>query len=189
MSDDVLVVTRQGQLAELWAVPSWRVTAYLALSVLLGALGGILWSWLTPLPTYLVGDNMIATITERGNTTIVASDVAFAFITGIIGLLLGALGWAALHRLGWVVVVVPLLASLAASLVAWRMGLLVGQSGFAERLASAEAGDVVQIDLALRSASAVIVGPFSAITPIMLMAAFWPEPALERPSEQRAPSD
>lgn len=189
MSDDVLVVTRQGQLAELWSVTSWRVVAYLALSVVLGALGGIMWSWVAPLPTYLVGDDMVATITERGNTAIIGSDVTFAAITAVIGLVLGALGWMFLHRQGWLVVVMPLVASFAASLVAWRVGLLVGESGFVERLAGAQAGDVVQIDLALRSVSALIVGPFFAITPVMLMAAFWPEAAVDRPDDQKVTSD
>lgn len=189
MSDDVLVVTRKGQLAELWDVTAWRVTAQMLLALVAGVLGGFLWSWLTPLPTFLVGDDMIATITERGNTTVVASDVTFSLITGAIGLMLGALAWMILHRQGWVVIVVPLVASFAASLVAWRVGLLVGQAGFSERLASAEAGDVVPIDLALRSLSALIVGPFFAITPIMLMAAFWPEPRVDRAPEPQALTD
>ena len=40
-------------------------------------------------------------------------------------------------------------------------------------------GDVVQMDLQLRSLSALLVGPFAAITPIMLLSAFWPEPREE----------
>lgn len=180
MSEDVLVVTRQGQLAELWGVTAWRVIGYLVLAVVLGGVGGLLWAWLTPLPTYLVGDDLTATITERGSTSIVASDVTFTVITGLIGFLLGVVGWLILHRKGWVVVSVPLIAALGAALVAWQLGLLVGEGGFVERLARAQAGDVVRIDLALRSVSALLVAPFSAITPIMLLAAFWPEPRMER---------
>ena len=34
-----------------------------------------------------------------------------------------------------------------------------------------------------------IVGPFFAITPVMLMAAFWPEAAVDRPDDQKVTSD
>ncbi|NHB86019.1 hypothetical protein G7085_19780 [Tessaracoccus sp. HDW20] len=53
-------------------------------------------------------------------------------------------------------------------------------SGFEERLAAAAAGDLVQVDLQLRALSALIVGPFAAVTPIMLLSAFWPEPRSEQ---------
>ncbi|WP_353081548.1 hypothetical protein [Tessaracoccus lapidicaptus] len=189
MSDDVLVVTRQRQLAELWGVTAWRVVANVLVAVVLGVVGGLLWSWATPLPSYVVGDDMTATITERGNTSIVVTDVAYTFITGAVGLVLGVLGWLSLYRKGWVVIVAPLLASLAAAVVTWRVGLLVTEGGFVERLARAQAGDVVHVDLALRSASALLVAPFAAITPIMLLAAFWPEPRVDRGDAPRDSSD
>ena len=50
---------------------------------------------------------MTAVINERAHTSIVAADVVFTFITGAVGLLLGAVGWVILHRQGWVVIVVP----------------------------------------------------------------------------------
>ena len=176
MSDEVLIVSRQGQLAELWARPSWRVAVYFALSVVLGAVGGLLWSALTPLSSYTVRADMRAYISERGQTQIVAADVVFTIIVGVIGLLIGAIGWMALNKRGWLVTFVPLVAALAAALMAWRLGLVVGQSGFTQRLASASPGDVVSVDLQLRSLAALLVAPFAAVTPVMLLAAFWPEP-------------
>jgi len=184
MTDDVLVLSRKGQLAELWDSTAWRVALYLAASVALGVAAGLLWSALAPLPAYTINDDMTAVINERAHTSIVAADVAFTFITGVVGLLLGAVGWVILHRQGWVVIVVPLVGALACALTAWQVGLLVGESGFVDRLATAQAGDVVRVDLALRALSALLAAPFAAITPIMLMAAFWPEPRVERPAEE-----
>ncbi|HHT14195.1 MAG TPA: hypothetical protein GX013_13680, partial [Propionibacterium sp.] len=45
-------------------------------------------------------------------------------------------------------------------------------------------GDVVAVDLSLRSMAALMVAPFLAITPVMLLAAFWPEPADEQEIEE-----
>ncbi|MHA6524937.1 hypothetical protein [Tessaracoccus sp. G1721] len=184
MSDDVLIISRKGQLTELWDSTAWRVALYLLASVALGVVAGLLWSWLAPLPAYTINDDMTAVINERAHTSIVAADVAFTFITGAVGLVLGAVGWVILHRQGWVVIAVPLIGSLACALTAWQVGLLVGESGFVDRLAGAQAGDVVRVDLMLRALSALLVAPFAAITPIMLMAAFWPEPRVERPEEE-----
>lgn len=189
MADDVLVITRKGQVAELWATTSWRVAGYLVACLVVGALGGLLWSAVTPLATYTIRDDLVASISERGQADIVAADVTFSLITAAVGLACGIAGWLTLYRRGWRVIVVPLVAALAASVVTWQVGLLVGQGGFAERLAQAAPGDVVGIDLQLRSLSALIVGPFAAITPIMLLAAFWPEPRRERDGEQGQGSD
>ncbi len=90
-----------------------------------------------------------------------------------------------LFRRGWWVVGVPVLAALGASAIAWWLGTIVGNNGFAARMAEAAVGDVVQMDLQLRSLSALLVGPFAAITPIMLLSAFWPEPR----AGQKAPAE
>lgn len=78
-----------------------------------------------------------------------------------------------------------MLAALGASAITWWLGTIVGNNGFAPRMAEAAVGDVVQMDLYLRSLSALLVGPFAAITPIMLLSAFWPEPR----AGHRAPAE
>lgn len=175
MADDVLMISRKGQLAELWAGAGWKVGCYLVGCLLLGAVGGLAWSALTPLASYTIRDDLVASISERGQTQIVAADVVFSQIMAVLGLVCGVAGWLVLHRVGWRVIVAPLLGSSLAGAIAWQVGLLVGQGGFAQRLAAASPGDVVTIDLQLRSLSALLVAPFAAITPIMLLAAFWPE--------------
>lgn len=186
MNEDVLHVPPQSHLADLRSRPSWRALVYVVGCLVVGLVGGLLWSTLTPLSSYTIREGNVASITERGQAAVVAADVVFVIITAILGLLIGIVGWAVLHRYGWLVTFLPALAALAAALVAWRMGLTVGQGGFSERLAAASVGDVVQIDLQLRAMSALVVAPFAAVTPVMLLAAFWPEPGDGQPAEQVA---
>jgi len=63
-----------------------------------------------------------------------------------------------------------------AGVLAWQVGLLVSPNNFAERLAGAVGGDLIPVDLQLRATAALLVAPFAAITPVMLLAAFAPEP-------------
>lgn len=186
MTEELLTISRRRRLSELWESTAWRVLLYCLAALALGVIAGLLWSWLTPLPAFTINDDMTASMEERSQTMIVAADVTFTVLTGVLGLVLGAVGWVLLHPRGWVVIGVPVLAALAAALTAWQTGLLVGESGFVDRLAAAQAGDVVRVDLALRSMSALLVAPFAAITPIMLMSAFWPEPRVDRPTGEPA---
>ena len=94
---------------------------------------------------------------------------------GLVGLLTGVVAWLRFRDLGWLVCVHALLGGAVAALIVWQLGLLVSPNNFDQRLAAASAGDVVPIDLALHSLTALLVGPFGAITPIMLFAAFWPD--------------
>lgn len=179
MSEPALAPAPHGQLAELWGRTLWRVVVFTAACILTGAIGALIWAEVTPLSEYTVEKDLSASMTERALAGIVAPDATFALITGVIGLLVGIAGWFMLYRRGWVVTVVPIIAALFASLMAWRLGTIVGVTGFADRIAAASPGDVVQVDLELRSLSALLIGPFAAITPIMLLAAFWPEPREE----------
>ena len=159
------------------------VALYLGGAAVLAALGGLLWAKATPIASYTVLEGLAASISERSQATIVAADATFSLITGVLGLVIGIVGWLVLFRRGWWVVGVPVLAALGASAITWWLGTIVGNNGFAARMAEAAVGDVVQMDLQLRSLSALLVGPFAAITPIMLLSAFWPEPR----AGQRAP--
>ena len=181
MSTEVLLLTRRGRVAELLDRPLWRTLVFLAGAVIAGAVGGLLWSAVTPRSTYTIRDDLAASITERGHAAVVASDVMFAVITGVLGIIIGIVGWAVLQRRGVLVTFVPPIAAFAAALMAWRLGTGVGEGNFAEQVAVARPGDVVSIDLTLRSMSALLVAPLAAVTPVMLLAAFWPEPRGDQP--------
>ncbi|WGT45995.1 hypothetical protein [Tessaracoccus lacteus] len=177
-SEEIVTAPRNpGQLALPWDRTLWRLIVYIAGSVVLGAAAGLLWSAVTPRASYTVLEDLSASISERGQAEIVAADVTFTFITAVLGLLVGVIGWLMLHRRGWWVIVATLVAAIASSVMAWRFGVSVGPHDFVERLASAGAGDVVEVDLTLRSMSALLIAPFAAIIPIMLLSAFWPEAA------------
>ncbi len=165
--------------------PRWSVSLFLLAAVLLGALAAPAWAWLAYRPGYEVRDDLTATISERGLAEVFASDALFAFVTAGLGVMVGVAGWLLFHRLGWWVALLTVAGAGLTSLAVWRVGLLIGQQGFAERIAGAGAGDVVPVDLALHALSALMVGAFTAITVVMLFAAFWPEPkdAAERDDE------
>jgi hypothetical protein len=165
------------------------VALYLGGAAVLAALGGLLWAKATPIASYTVLEGLAASISERSQATIVAADATFSLITGVLGLVIGIVGWLVLFRRGWWVVGVPVLAALGASAITWWLGTIVGNNGFAARMAEAAVGDVVQMDLQLRSLSALLVGPFAAITPIMLLSAFWPEPRGGRGAPARPQAD
>lgn len=174
--DEIQVAREPGQVAALWGRTSWRVLIYVAGCIVLGALAGLLWAAVTPRASYTVQEDLSALISERGQSMVAAADVTFTLISLGLGLIVGVLGWVSLHRRGWLVIVATVLASVAATIMAWRFGMTVGPQDFVERLAAAEAGDVVAKNLELRSLSALLVTPFAAVTPIMLLSAFWPEP-------------
>lgn len=180
MSEPTLSVPPTGTLSALWERTVWRVAVFLGCSVLLGAVGGLIWAISTRLPSYLINEDLSASMPELELADLIEADANFTLITGLIGLGIGVVGWLVLHRAGWVVTVIPPLAAIGASAMAWQIGMIVGSSGFTERLAAASAGDSVAVDLQLRALSALLVGPFAAVTPIMLLAAFWPEPRLEQ---------
>lgn len=167
--------------------PRWSVPAFLVSSVLLGALTAPVWAWLAYRPGYEVRDDLTARISERGLAEVFASDALFAFVTAGLGLVVGVAGWLLFHRIGWWVALLTVVGAGLTSLTLWRVGLLIGQQGFAERLAVAGAGDVVTIDLALHALSALLVGSFTAITVVMLFAAFWPEPKDAADADEAAP--
>lgn len=168
-------VVPQSRLALLWERTSWKVCVFLAAAILSGGVAGLIWAAITKLPSYAVGEDLSASMSELALSHIVDADANFTLVTGALGLLIGVAGWLVLHRTGWVVTVIPLLAAFAASLMAWRLGVTIGVSGFTQRLANASPGQLVQVDLQLRALSALLIGPFAAVAPVMLLSAFWPE--------------
>ncbi|MFT3886862.1 MAG: hypothetical protein QM713_01675 [Arachnia sp.] len=186
---DPLPSQRGTELGELWQRTPWRISAYLLAALVLGAVGGLLWVAVTPIASYTVLEGLAAYISERSQATIVAADATFSLITGLLGLVIGVVGWLILFRRGWWVVGTPVVAALGASAVAWWVGVVVGNNGFATHMAGAAVGDIVRMDLQLRSVSALLVGPFAAITPIMLLSAFWPEARAAQKERRRAKAD
>ena len=153
----------------------WRATLFLLSCLGAGVVAGVLWAVFAFRPVYEVADDLGASLRERGLAQIFAADAFYSVLLAVVGLGIGVACWLLFHRNGWWVCVLAVVGAAIAALVAWQVGLLVTPNDFAERLAAAVGGDEVPVDLQLHAAASLLVAPFTAITPVMLLAAFWPE--------------
>lgn len=154
----------------------WRAAVFLLSCVGAGVVAGVIWAVFAFRPVYEVADDLGASLGERGLAGIFAADALFSLLLAFFGLAIGIASWRFFHRNGWWVCVLAVVGAGIAGVLAWQVGLLVTPNDFPERLASAVGGDVVPVDLQLYAKAALLVAPFAAITPVMLLAAFWPEP-------------
>src|SRR5664280_862943 len=99
------------------AATRWRCVAIPVLAMLIaGIVVGLLWAWLTP---------FVARMSD-GAERVLAGEVAMAGLGLLVGLLVGVVAvirpgpWPTLRMIGW------LIGSGLGSLLAWRVGLLVG---------------------------------------------------------------
>ena len=159
----------------------WRVFVFLLSCLGVGVVVGILWAVFASPPGYVVAEDLGASLSERGLAGIFASDALFSVLVAVVGLGIGVASWLVFHRWGWWVCLLAVGGAGISGVVAWQTGLLASPGDFAERLAIAVSGDVVDVDLQLHATAALLVAPFAAITPVMLLAAFWPEPKLVDP--------
>jgi len=135
-----------------------------------GLLGGLLWHFLAVPPTYTIGDDMGAIITERGLSQVFAMDIWFVIISVALAVLLGVVCWWLFRRLGWPGVLLAVAASLIAALICWQFGHLLGPNGFDQRISEAAPGDRVPMDLSLHTPLLVLVWPFATSLPILVAA-------------------
>ncbi|AXE38762.1 hypothetical protein [Acidipropionibacterium virtanenii] len=156
-----------------------RVTAlYLFIAAVAGALAGMLWSLATDLPSYTIGTDGSASISERGLTSVFSADAVYSLIGLVLGAGLGLLAWRWFCGRGAVVVALAMAGPLMASLCCWWIGLLLGPDSFPTRVSSAKAGDTVQIDLALHTWTPVMVWVLAALLPVLVISLIrWDAPA------------
>lgn len=161
----------------------WRVTIFLLSCIGAGVLAGIVWALTASSPGYVVAPDLGASLNERALAGIFAADALFSVLLAVVGLGVGVACWLLFHRAGWWVCVLSVVGAGIAALMAWQVGLLVTPNNFDDLLAKAVSGDVVPVNLQLRAHAALLVAPFTAITPVMLLAAFWPERRTPETSE------
>ncbi len=146
----------------------WQGLLYLLASSGIGAVAGVLWWQIVDLPVYTVGADGGASTTERGLTEYVAGDAWFSLIGFVVGACLGWFAWRLFRRSGWVVVPLVVGASVLAALVCWLVGWEFGPGPFPPRLADAQPGSLVPIELTVRARAAVLVWPFAAVLVTLL---------------------
>ncbi len=145
------------------------ISVFLILSLVVGGVSGLVWASVAELPSYRINSDGSASMSERGLAQVFSSDSSFCLVGLVTGLLLGLLAWWWFSRRGVLVVPIAAVGALMACLTCWWIGILVGPSGFAIRISGAKAGDLVPIDLALRSWPPVLVWPFAALVPVLVI--------------------
>lgn len=163
----------------------WRALWFALFSIGIGIIGAAAWAVFAHRPTYTVTENYSAFLSELGQADVFSSDALYIGLAALCGLIVGILAWIRLRDTGWLVCALSTLGGFVSGVGIWLVGLLLSPRSFDKRLAAAAAGDSVPIDLTLHSLSALLVGPFAAIVPVMLCAAFWPE---NESSKRRAPA-
>jgi len=153
---------------------------FAGLCVISGLITGVIWNRVVTLPTYTVGKDSTAATTERGLTELFATDAWFSLIGLIVGIVMGILCWRWFKQLGWPSALLALTGSAVAALVCWGVGCWLGPGDFAERMASAKAGDSVPVAFALHTHTSLLVWLFAGITPILLASSLGHETPGER---------
>jgi len=152
--------------------PSWPagrlVVVYLAGLVAVGLLGGLLWHLLATPPSYTIGDDRGAIITERGLSQVFAMDIWYIIISLLLAIAFGVFSMWLFHWVGWPVALIAMAGAVLAGIVCWQFGHLLGPRDFAVRVSQANPGDRVPMDLDLHSAALVLVWPFAVNVPILL---------------------
>src|SRR5690606_4775398 len=153
--------------------------------VIIGVLAGVLWARITPLATYQVASDASASMPERQLVEIVAGDAYFVLIGFVVGIGLGVIAWRWLGRLGWHGVVVMLVGVLAAAGLCFLVGGILGPNNFEARLAAAGPGDLVPVDLTLRTPVALLAWPFGGVIPVLLASSLSRDPEDLQPIRPR----
>jgi len=144
------------------------VTACLSVVAVLGLLGGVLWHFLTVPPTYTIGDDRGAIITERALAQVFTMDIWYLGVSVVLGLVLGVIWWWLFRGLGWPGVLLAMVAGVVAGVICWQFGRLLGPNGFVERISEASPGDRVPMDQTLHAPLLVLVWPAAVGVPILV---------------------
>ena len=145
-----------------------RLGCLTALALGVGAAAGVAWWGIVTLPAYRVNNGGGASTTERGLADYIGGDAWFVAIGLVVGVGLGWLAWRRFRSLGWPIVPVVLVLAAGAGLVCWFVGYHLGPGDFTKRLAAAKPGDIVPIELTLRTRAALLTWPFFAVVPVLI---------------------
>lgn len=132
-----------------------RVVVHASVVFITGVLAGVLWHTVVTIPTFLTASDGSVQMTERAQSQIFTMDAAYGLIGLILGVLLGVVSWQMWSSRGWRAVMIGLVSSVAAGLLCWGVGVLLGPSDFATRVVTAQTGDRVPVDFDLRAWSAL----------------------------------
>ncbi|HEY2442069.1 MAG TPA: hypothetical protein VGI31_02945 [Streptosporangiaceae bacterium] len=143
------------------AVAAFLGTA--AASALLGLLVGFAWAALAPRAVLVVQSRGVADLVHVETSAFIVADGWFCLLTGVAGLLCGAVGYPlAVRRYGAVAVTGLVVGGTGASLLAMWIGQQQGLAGFRSQLAASPAGTLLNDPLKLGGYGAIAFWPLVA---------------------------
>ncbi|MDO4783935.1 MAG: hypothetical protein Q3997_02450 [Propionibacteriaceae bacterium] len=158
---------------------------YLLVTVLLGAAAGLVWESVVRLPRFVLTSDLRAVPSpERDLAAWFAIDAWFSILGLAVGVILGIWSWLWFRRAGWFVTLAATAGALIAAALCWRIGTWLGPEAFEVHLTRALPGDEIEIPFELRSWPAVLLWPFAAITPVMLLSAFTSDASDTSPDDE-----
>lgn len=133
-----------------------------AVTVLLGAPVGLLWSAVAP-HAHVAVEAGGAYIADAETEVFIAGDGWFIGITLLVGVLCGVLAWLAARRSGPFVVIGLAIGGLIASYAASRVGVRIGQDALRDLVRSGRPGTYVG-NIVLQAKAAIVVWPLGAVS-------------------------
>jgi hypothetical protein len=145
---------------------SVRVWSIVLSTLVAGAVGGVAWWMLADPATWEVRETGLALTEEasRGQFQVV---VVFTLVGAIVALVWSVVLSLVLRGAGWSQVVVILLGSVVASLVAWQVGALLGHPA-PETVGGLSLGDRVPDQLMIDSVAPFLAWPVAAMVGVLL---------------------
>jgi hypothetical protein len=157
------------------------------LFVLAGVLGGWLWSEFADPPAFEV-IRSTATMGEEEAGRQFGVDVTFALVGVVLAVPLGLLtGWR-WHRVGWPQAVACTVGAGIATVIAWRLGIVLGPEDPAKLLAAASVGDLLPERLDVHARGLLLAWPVGALAGFVAAVLIFSRPPLPRP-DGPAPSE
>ncbi len=133
-----------------------------AVLALAGLPAALVWLWLAPRASFRVAEGEVVPIgAPPSNELFMADDGVYVLVLAALGLLAGVAVWLRRRARGVVALTALATGMIAASLVAWQVGQLLGPGPTEEQLA--DVGGTITTGLQLGAVAAVAVGPFVAV--------------------------
>ena len=151
--------------------PGPRTIALWVLALLVLAAGaGALWAALASPASWQVTDQGVV-LTEAAATGQVGVELLYDGIGVVLCAVWGVAAGVRLRRVGWRIAPVVALACVAAALLAWQVGLLLGPPDPATVAAAAEVGDTIEAQLSVDARASFLVWPIAGLAGLLLATA------------------
>jgi hypothetical protein len=182
--------------------PRRVVVECLVAALVVGLLAGVVWYLLVPDVTVAVGDDGEPRLGTAAASGVFAYDAWFMVVGSISGSALGAVLFTR-HRRHPVVAVVAIAASgLVGSLLAWRVGVILGPEAVEARATALDNGGTLTLDVGLEAYGVLLAWPIAALVAVLAVSAWLddrapvsprhappPPPGVGPVTDEPAPSD